>query len=497
MRKMNRSWALFGLGMLSGTFVLGQNEEDALRYSQTLPGGTARSWAMGSAFGAVGADPASASLNPAGFGLYNTSEISFTPGFEVNDAKAKHYGTSATGNDNRFSFNNLSLMLSYPGSSGSDWRGGVFGVSFDRQASFHWEQRAVGDNVNSTILQRFVNEANGTAPGDLADAFPFTSDLAYQTYALNPTGDTIANTYDSAIPFGSDVRQEHTISTSGRLNTTSLFYAANYMDRLYIGGSLGIVGVRYDRRTTHRETTLDETLDLKDLSYQENLRTTGSGIDLKVGVIGRATDNLRLGLAFHSPMWLQMNDAYTYSMNTGFRTPDANGKTGYSWDSPDGAYAYRVRTPWRVVASAAYVAGKHGLVSVDYGYTNFRQSKLNSGVNAADDYDFSMENDVIHQDLRSTHSVRVGTEWRSGPWYFRGGWGYWPDAYADNDARQGTAYMRYTAGFGFRSEHVSVDLAGIYGTRDIKYFQYDPALVAATSERLTDTHGLLTIAFRP
>jgi hypothetical protein len=44
---------------------------------------------------------------------------------------------------------------------------------------------------------------------------------------------------------------------------------------------------------------------------------------------------------------------------------------------------------------------------------------------------------------------------------------------------------------------VSIDLAGIYGTRDIQYFQYDPDLVAATSERQTDTHGLITFAFRP
>ena len=37
-------------------------------------------------------------------------------------------------------------------------------------------------------------------------------------------------------------------------------------------------------------------------------------------------------------------------------TPDANGNTGYSMDSPDGAFNYRVRTPWHVLASAAYVA---------------------------------------------------------------------------------------------------------------------------------------------
>lgn len=476
--------------------VLGQNEVDALRYSQILPGGTARSWALGSAMGAVGADPGSASTNPAGFGLYNTSEISFTPQFEVNSARANYYGTSASDADNRFSFNNLSLVLSYPDNKGGSWRGGVFGISFDRQASFHWEEHAVGHDVPSTILQKFVNEANGTAPSALQGQFPFASYLAYETYGINPQ-DTIARTYVSAIPQGALMDQDHRISSSGRLNTTSIYYAGNFNDKLYFGASLGLAGLRYSRTTIHGETSRDTALDLKDLSYQEKLLTTGSGVDLKVGVIGRVGSNLRLGLAFHSPQWLQLSDAYSYTMQTDFRTPDASGKYSYNQTSPDGAFNYRVRTPWNVLASAVFMAGQHGLVSVDYEFTNFRQAKLNKSLDGIDSYDFHQENDAIRADFRSTNSVRVGTEWRSGPWYFRGGWGIWPDAYTDNDRRQGTSYMRYTGGVGFRTKHISVDLAGVYGTHDINFFQYDPALVAATQVRQTDTRGMLTFAYRP
>ena len=93
--------------------------------------------------------------------------------------------------------------------------------------------------------------------------------------------------------------------------------------------------------------------------------------------------------------------------------------------------------------------------------------------------------------------MRVGTEWRAGAWYFRGGWGIWPDAYTDNDPRNGTDYMRYTAGIGYRTKHMSIDLGGVYGTRDIKYFPYNPALVNSVEERQTDTRGMLTVAFRP
>lgn len=484
----------FLLLFVTGT-AQAQNEEDVLRYSDLLPGGTARTWALGGAIGAVGADPGSVTTNPAGLGLYNTSEISFTPSFEVNNARSTYYGTPATANDNRFSFNNLSLILHQP-YEGGDWRSGTYGISFDRQASYHWEERALGEHVPSTILQQFVNEADGTSPDRLPDAFPFTSDLAWETYGIDPA--VGSNAYTSAIPFGSDVRQNHTISTAGRLNTTSIFYAANYLDKLYLGGTIGLTGLRYERTTSHKETALDTAVDINDVNYAENLLTLGSGVDLKIGAVARVSDHLRIGLAFHSPKWLQLTDAYSYTMSTSFSTVDSSGNSRYFSTSPDGSFNYRIRTPWSVLASATYVAGKHGLVSIDYGYTDFRQAALsNQSGSIYGNYDFSAENDAVRTDLRPTHSVRVGTEWRAGAWYFRGGWGIWPNAYADSDARQGTSYMRFTSGLGFRTDHVSIDLSGIYGTQEINYFQYDPSLVAATQEKAMDTHGMLTIAYRP
>lgn len=493
-KDLSMAAAILLMGMQA---VHAQNETDALRYSDILPGGTARSWALGGAIGAVGADPGSASTNPAGLALYNTSEFSFTPQFEVNGAQSLYYGNSATDSDNRFSFNNLSLILSSPNRDDSNWKSSSYGISFDRHASYHWDQRAIGKDIPSTILEGFVREANGTSPGSLTDIFPFTSDLAYWTYGINPVDDTVAYTYESAVPMGTAMDQDHRINSSGRLNTTSFFYAANYMDRLYIGATLGLVGVRYESSMVHKETVLDPNEPLNTLTYTEKLLTTGRGVDLKFGILGRVGSGLRLGCAFHTPQWLQLTDGYVHSMATRFRTPDADGKTEYYEASPDGVFGYRVRTPWNLLASAAYIVGQHGLVSIDYGYTDFRQARLRPNFDFMEDYDFQMENDAIRDGFRNTHSVRVGTEWRSGAWYFRGGWGIWPDAYADRDPRHGTSYMRFTGGVGYRTEHLSIDFTGLYGTRNAKYFQYDPGLVDATSVKLTDTRGMITVAFRP
>ncbi|MBK7114289.1 MAG: hypothetical protein IPH60_17850 [Flavobacteriales bacterium] len=71
--------------------VSAQNETDALRLSSISPGGTARSIGLANAFGALGADGVSIAINPAGMGLFRTSEISLTPGFDVNNVRSNYW----------------------------------------------------------------------------------------------------------------------------------------------------------------------------------------------------------------------------------------------------------------------------------------------------------------------------------------------------------------------------------------------------------------------
>ncbi|MCB0765340.1 MAG: hypothetical protein KDB84_11580, partial [Flavobacteriales bacterium] len=201
MRSIVRTF-LVSMGLLALIEGQAQSEEDALRISSLMTGGTARSNGLANAFGAVGADPVSIGINPAGFGLYRTSELSLTPSLEVNDANSTFYRTKAADTQTRFYFNNLALILNNPSDGGGDWRSGTFGVVYDRQQTHHWRKQAIGDRVPGTFLQRFVNEASGTRVDDLNnDAFPFSSSLAWYTYGIDQL-DSTANTYVSAIPFG-------------------------------------------------------------------------------------------------------------------------------------------------------------------------------------------------------------------------------------------------------------------------------------------------------
>jgi hypothetical protein len=115
----------------------------------------------------------------------------------------------------------------------------------------------------------------------------------------------------------------------------------------------------------------------------------------------------------------------------------------------------------------------------------------------SDPYDFATENALLESNAAISHSLRVGTEWRADPWYFRGGWGYWPDPYSSTDARHGLPLTQYSAGFGWRNDRFSADLGFNYAVRGSSYFLYDPSLVEPVEETLTSYRALLTLAYRP
>jgi len=105
----------------------GQNEIDALRYSQIYFGSTARSISLGGAFGALGGDYTCLSTNPAGLGIYRKSDFSFTLGFADRNHQADFEGNR--NDDDRFSLElpHIGVVLLHfgfvPGGNQQQWRG--------------------------------------------------------------------------------------------------------------------------------------------------------------------------------------------------------------------------------------------------------------------------------------------------------------------------------------------------------------------------------------
>ena len=133
---------------------------NALRYSQTEYGGSARSLAMGSAFGALGGDFASASINPACLGFYRASEFAFTPSLNINQINSSYLGNNESEDRYRAVINNLSYVATVNTNSNSGLVSISFGAGLNRLKNFHSNSYIQGFDAQTSLLSYFTDYAN-------------------------------------------------------------------------------------------------------------------------------------------------------------------------------------------------------------------------------------------------------------------------------------------------------------------------------------------------
>ncbi|MDR2414244.1 MAG: hypothetical protein LBD64_04575, partial [Odoribacteraceae bacterium] len=76
---MNKKSLLLVACLTGALAVAAQDPISIIQFSRLYPYGTARSAAMGGAFGALGGDLSSLHANPAGVGVFRKSEFNLTP----------------------------------------------------------------------------------------------------------------------------------------------------------------------------------------------------------------------------------------------------------------------------------------------------------------------------------------------------------------------------------------------------------------------------------
>ena len=122
-----------------------QSWQDAQILSENQYGGTARSMAMGNALTAVGGDPGSLTLNPAGSAVSAYSQFYITPGLSVSVLGAQgitipENGTDPVGLGNKVNAGMVRLKLPSAG----------FILSLDKGRRSGWKRSAFSFVVNST-----------------------------------------------------------------------------------------------------------------------------------------------------------------------------------------------------------------------------------------------------------------------------------------------------------------------------------------------------------
>lgn len=468
--------------------VSAQNELDALRYSTIEPIGNARFAGMAGAFSAVGGDLASASWNPAGIGLYRRNDLTLSFAVSGLTTRSDYNGSENRASKYAFHIPNAGMAITNK-SDHPDWVFVNYAVTFNKLQNFNQRTVIRGNEFNNTLLNVYMNQANGTPFDQLAANQPFGAGLAWNTFLLDTIPGTI-DQYITAIPFGK-VTQEMTIETSGHMSETAVSLGGNYRDRLYLGGTIGFPSVRYNQTTTYREFGTEDQVDLQDYTFTDELVITGSGLNIKLGAIFRASKWLRVSAAWHSRTGFALNDVWDSRMLSNFTV------LGSYDDAVQGAFDYRVSTPSRTILGAAFILGRDGLISADYERINYGQAELRRSNVSGSTYDFEVENDVISTIYRATHNVRVGTEWRIMKVFrARGGFAFQQNPFVPGATSINTHLLTGSIGFGYRGKSVYAEFAYQHRNNAREFYIYDPALVNAAELRQNKGEAIITVGLR-
>ncbi len=457
------------------TISFGQYVDQSLMFSQQYFGSTARSKAMGNAFGAIGGDFSSLSINPAGIGVYLRSEVSGSLNIiGLNNTEATYQGQMTDDRSNNFNFRNFGYVLATPvQNGGSGLVSFNFGLGFNKLSNFN-QTLSVGKNGSPhSRMDAFAENTNGISSSNLWDenypyenGTPWESKLSWENYLIdvaNPDQNGVGNQYQSILFQNELVDQNLTINKEGFLNEYVASFGANFNHQLYLGATIGMQDLYYNESSSYAEDGEFGRFD-----YYSTARTRGFGYNLKLGVIYRPIPAVRLGAAIHTPTYFDLKEEFSSVMSSDLQNVSTNADGSHKAESPLGDYGYKMDTPTRAIGSFAYQFGKKGMISFDYEYVDYGKSKLRNG---RDGYNFSFENTDIKTIFQPVSNLHFGGEYKPNDAVsLRAGYELFGNPYKtviSGVAQPNTnwSYNTINAGIGYRIDNVSFDISYSLGTK--------------------------------
>jgi len=512
MKKKVFALLLCGLPLM----INAQDAFDVLQMSQTELRGTSRFQSMAGAFGALGGDLSTLTQNPAGIGVYRSSDLGITMSVDCNSVKA---GVDKM-NETRFNINNVGYVGAIRLNS-ETVPNLNFGFTYNRLQSFNRHYVGgvadVPTSMSNYIADEFVN-VPGFTEGDLywTDDFNPYFD-GYAPWAAVTTYDmpTKTNGYVGIINANGDYMQGlfgngtrgnayYEVDERGHADEYNIAFGGNVANKLYFGLDFGILDLDYRSFQAYEEdlTNAYVMADDEDLLYSpitndntradwglyNYLHSEGTGVNFKLGLIWRPTQALRIGAAFHTPTFYDMRDTYyveaslkAYQDGNQLYSATKGSNDGYDYSS-----SYTISTPWRFMGSVAGVIGTKGIISLDYEYVANQTMRI--GDDRGNDYPDVTYN--VKDYFKPSHIIRVGAEYRVNPsWSLRAGYSYKTtqvkkgvDEYDYNIITVGTnptyqydnTVQNITCGLGYRYRSFYSDLAYVHNIRESVYNAFSP-----------------------
>ena len=475
---MNKYLSLIIAGL---TFSAVQAQEttpqDAIRYAVENLTGSARFRAMGGAFGAVGGDMSSITQNPAGSIFFNNNFFTAT-GSSVNSKNvSRYFGTTARDNDNDFDLNQAGIVFVFKNTNPKDdWKKFTVAFNYENNNNFDNTIYSAGTNPYNSIDQYFLRFANGLPseggiPFEVLDRGIFSNlnfidqqaFLGYQAYMFDPVSNNPQNTsYISNVPTANNFWQENYTFTTGYDGKLTGNFATSYKDRLFLG-----VNLNYHYTDIIKTTSVYEAYDtnpntgLQSVQFDTETHTFGYGFDFNLGAIVKATESLRLGVAYQSPTWYRLEDEQRQAVIA--YCPDCGNQNPIRFN-PDVTMVYKpytIQTPGKWTGSAAYLFGKKGLLSADVSMKDYSNTKFRP------QNDYSNLNSYMSNALDNAIEVRVGGEYKYKEYSIRAGYRFDQSPYKVDQAFGDLT--GYSGGLGYTFGDSRIDLSYTYEHRNFNY----------------------------
>ena len=205
-----------------------------------------------------------------------------------------------------------------------------------------------GRPVLAFLSNVFLNNAQGTPWENLNSSSDY---LAYWTYLIDTVGDV--STYSSSVSqIGQNQYAE--ISESGSIDDFDISASSAYKDFLFLGASMTMSSINYSYQSRYLENGFDNKAnDLQAWNFNENLYVTGLGLNFKIGAVVKPWHFLRLGWAYHSKTYYELEESYETSMST---IIDPWGES-YA-DNLHITDPYQIQTPAKSISSLALIFAK-------------------------------------------------------------------------------------------------------------------------------------------
>jgi hypothetical protein len=467
-----KSVILLVIVLCSSFYSFSQNYVDnALLFSRTMPAGSARIQALGGAQVALGGDYSSAQSNPAGLGMYNRSEFTFTPGLTILNSKGSYFGSSENTSRSVFSVPGLSLVFHSPSERESGFLGGSFALSLTRINDFQQDFKYSGVNPNNSILDYFIDDAGDIDPsemliinGEPGSYFHSLTGLAYNNYLIEDRYDDNGNIYyNSILDFTSSTQTESSQRKGGQYQW-SIAYGANFSDKVFVGANIGITTLRYKLSQVYSETNFaypDATHQpASDFTIDETFDIRGSGVNATLGVIVRPVSFLQLGGSIVTPTYYNLTDKYSAAIASRWNNydyfPDDTTDPPLNDVSEDFreplVYEYNITTPFKARVGATFIQ-KIGFITTDVEFVNYGGAKYSSDVAG----EFDLDNEGIKAEYKSVLNFGIGAEYRLDVWRLRAGYNKMQDPLVENGGRD-RSLTTLSAGGGYRGRNFFVDL---------------------------------------